>query len=188
MKKEKSALAVLLLVLLIGSFMSCKKKENTITNPPDQNDSELITTFKLSFVDSAGIDPNMEFLFRDIDGPGGNAPSDFDTLILGSDKTYFVTLTLLNESVSPSIDITSEILAEANEHLFCFNPTIGGDLSITRTDTDGTYELGITSKWRTLSTSDGLVLIKLKHQPGIKNGQCEPGETDVELEFQTKIQ
>ncbi len=188
MKKGKLSIVVLVLAILMGSVFSCKKKENPITNPPDQNDAELITTFKLSFIDSAGIDPNMEFVFRDIDGPGGNAPSDFDTLVLGSNKTYFVTLTLLNESVSPSIDITSEILAEANEHLFCFSPAIGGNLSITRTDTDGTYELGITSKWRTLSTSDGLVLIKLKHQPGIKNGLCEPGETDVELEFQTKIQ
>ncbi len=167
----------------------CKKDQvEPVTNPPAQNDEELITTFKMTFVDSAGIEADKVFLFRDVDGPGGNPPSQFDTIRISNNKTYLVALELLNESLIPTDDITAEILAEAQEHLFCFDPTLGANLMIQRTDSDGTYEIGLASKWKTISTSNDQVLIKLKHQPGVKNGQCDPGETDIELNFQVEIQ
>jgi len=73
------------------------------------------------------------------------------------------------------------------DHLFCFTPS-GANVSITRTDSDGVYELGLQSQWITGAASDGTTQIVLKHQPGIKDGSCSPGETDIELNFNTKIQ
>lgn len=178
-----------LLMILSVSLVSCKKKEvDPVDNPPVQNDEELITTMKLTFIDSAGIEPNKEFIFRDVDGPGGAAPTDFDTLFLTNNKIYKVKLTLLNEAVVPAENISDEVLNEADEHLFCFEPNLSGNLIVVRTDSDGTYELGLSSVWTTLSVSNGSILIKLKHQPGVKNGQCDPGETDIELNFPVKIQ
>jgi hypothetical protein len=184
MKKIK---LLALLVLLLAN--SCKKdKIDPVTTPPAQNEEELITTMKLTFTDSSGVDPIMEFYFKDVDGPGGNAPSLFDTIRLNNNKTYLVSLELFNESVSPAENISDEVLAEADEHLFCFTPSINGNLNIQRTDSDGVYEIGLSSKWKTLNTSNGSVLIKLKHQPGVKNGLCDVGETDIELDFQVEIQ
>ena len=87
-------------------------------------------------------------------------------------------------------DITDEIKAEANDHLLCFAPmhllnVIA--LNITRIDKDGNgLELGLKSNWKNLVQLDGAVKISLKHQPGIKNGSCDIGETDVELLFPFK--
>jgi hypothetical protein len=177
------------LIIATGlSLMSCKKKEVKVESPPTQNEEELITTMKLTFIDTTGVQTNKEFVFRDTDGPGGNAPSAFDTIFLSSNYVYKMQITLLNESVSPADNISDEVLAEAVDHLFCLTPTSTVNLSILRTDSDGTFELGLSSKWTTQTSSTGNVLIVLKHQPGIKNGQCDPGETDIELNFPIVIQ
>jgi hypothetical protein len=186
MKNTKFLFIAITAVLMA---FSCKKdKIDPVDNPPTQNEEELITTMKLTFIDSSGIDPTKEFYFKDADGPGGNPPSQFDTIRIEPNKTYWVSLELFNESVSPAENITSEVLAEAIEHLFCFTSNMSGNLSIVRTDSDGTYEIGLASKWETTSASNGSVVIKLKHQPGIKNGSCDVGETDIELSFVVEIQ
>jgi hypothetical protein len=185
----KNKILLVVTIFVLASSFSCKKdKPEPVSNPPTQNEEELITTMQLTFVDSSGVEPDKVFSFQDIDGPGGNSPTLFDTIQLNSNKTYFVSLVLLNESVSPVENISDEVLTEGDEHLFCFEPSIGGNLIITRTDSDGTYEIGLSSKWKTISVSNGTVLIKLKHQPGIKNGLCDVGETDIELDFKVEIQ
>jgi hypothetical protein len=180
---------IIFAILIVAINFSCKKdKPVQVANPPVQNEEELITTMKLTFLDSSGVNPSMTFIFQDIDGPGGNLPTLFDTIRLNLSKTYFVSLELLNESVSPAENISDEVLAEGAQHLFCFETAIGGNLLINRTDSDGTYEIGLSSKWTTMNVSNGSVLIKLKHQPGIKNGLCDVGETDIELDFKVEIQ
>ena len=87
----------------------------------------------------------------------------------------------------PADTISNEVLAEGDEHLFCFDP-IDANISITRTDSDGTFEIGLTSDWITGNYSNGLVTITLKHQPGVKDGTCSPGDTDVEIQFPIIIQ
>ncbi len=175
--------------IILFSILACKKDElNPISNPPNQNEEELITTMKLTFVDSAGALSDQTFYFQDIDGPGGNAPSQFDTIRIQPNRTYLVTIELLNESLSPASNISDEVLEEAGDHLFCFDPLINNNLTIVRTDSDGTYEVGLSSKWTTFASSSGMIKIRLKHQPGIKNGSCDVGETDIELDFQLEIE
>ena len=175
-------------ILLLLVFAACKKEKNPITAPPAPViEEELITTLKITFTDTSGVNPDVIAIFRDLDGPGGNAPTTFDTIRLKRMSTYFATIQVLNESVNPVEDITAEIWEEKASHLFCFAAT-GVSISILRTDTDGVYEVGINSRWTTGSATSGSTMITLKHQPGIKNGSCNVGETDIEVNFPTVVE
>ena len=66
--------------------------------------------------------------------------------------------------------------------MFCFD-VVDAHVNINRTDTDGTFEIGLQSEWVTTTASTGTVTVSLKHQPGIKDGTCDPGDTDVEIQF-----
>jgi hypothetical protein len=141
---------------------------------------------RLYFTDAAGIEPSFEATFSDPDGTGGNAPTIHDNIILQSSTTYHVSILLLDETQTPADTISNEVIEEAADHLFCFNVS-GIDISIVKTDSDGIYPLGIQSDWTTGMAGMGSVIVTLKHQPGIKNGTCDPGETDVEVSFQFVI-
>lgn len=181
---------IMLLSILSIALVACKKeKKKEVENPTNPNQEELITTFKIVFVDANGVLPNVEAQFVDVDGPGGNNPSAFDTIRLVANATYNASITLLNESVIPAEDITLEVEEEGVDHLFCFDLTNGLNAVITRTDLDANnLPIGITSQWVLGNASTGTATIRLRHQPGVKTGQCDPGETDIELNFHTEIQ
>jgi len=175
------------LFLLIGLLAACKKDDDGASTPPDNsNEGELITTLSLTFVDTGGTHPNVTATFRDSDGGGGNTPTQFDTIRLADSTTYSVTILLLNESRTPADTISNEVLDEGDEHLFCFSPS-GINLTVVNSDSDGTFGIGLQSTWTTTNASNGTVQIELKHQPGIKDGTCAPGETDVQVNFVTEI-
>ena len=182
----KKQILVFSSIVLLG-LAACKKDEVVIETPPVVNEEELITTFKVTFIDTAGIQGNYTATFRDIDGPGGIAPTTFDTIKLKANTVYSATIEFLNESVSPVDTITYEILEEAVDHLICFNPS-NINATILRTDSDGTYQIGLQSLWTLAGISSGNVVISLKHQPGIKNGTCDLGDTDIELNFVVKVE
>lgn len=184
-KSFKILSAIALMSLLTGLiFISgCKKKTTT---PPDPNEEELITTVRLNFVDSAGVKPSITVMYKDLDGDGGNAPSVWDSIKLSSNTTYNMTIFLLNESVTPADTISNEVQAEAAEHLFCFETT-GVPMQIVRMDTDGTYEVGLFSKWTTTIVGTGQAQVILKHQPDVKNGSCSLGSTDLDISFPLQV-
>jgi len=180
---------LIIATLLTFGLAACKKdKKDNVTTPAPVNEEELITTFRIQFTDAEGLQPTVTAEFADLDGPGGNAPIAFDSIRLQANTTYNASITLLNESVNPVEDITLEVHEEGHDHLFCFDPASGLNVGITRTDSDGTYQIGILSQWITGAISTGEITIRLKHQPGVKDGSCDPGETDIELTFQTFIQ
>jgi hypothetical protein len=169
-------------------LVSCGKDSDDPETPPATvNEEELITTVTLEFTDPLGIHPTVFATFRDTDGPGGAEPSQFDTIQLVPSVLYNAHIVLLNESVDPAEDITAEVEEEAVDHLFCYTPE-GVDVDIVRTDSDGTYEIGITTAWQTNGAGSGSVKVVLKHQPGIKDGSCAPGETDIEIDFPVVIE
>lgn len=178
------------LVALGFITVSCKKdKKDDVPTPTNPNEEELITSFYITFEDANGVLPDVTAAFVDIDGPGGNAPTTFDTIRLVNNTTYNATITLLNESVSPADDITVEVQAEGVDHLFCFDVTNGLNLSIAKTDLDANnLPIGLSSQWITTGASTGTTTIRLKHQPGIKTGDCALGDTDIELVFETEVQ
>lgn len=170
------------------SIQSCKKDEDEVTTPaPPANESEVITTLRITFTDSANTADVRTAEFRDPDGPGGVAYDRFDTIRLDSNRTYFAEILLLDETASPVDTVSNEVLDEADEHLFCFTPS-GISASVTVTDRDGNnLPIGLQSTWITTSAGSGTMNVTLHHQPGIKNGDCALGETDVEVLFVVEI-
>lgn len=179
----------LLTIIIATSLFTACKKDPVVTPPPPTNQEEVLTTIKLTFVDSSGTSPNVTAIFRDPDGDGGNAYTQWDTINLLQNKTYLTSILILNETASPIDTISNEILEEANDHLFIFTPT-GANLNIQITDLDTntpSLPLGLQSKWKTGPVSIGTTRVVLKHQPNVKNGTTELGTTDLDVLFQTKI-
>lgn len=187
--KNFSMLAVALMVVFT---VGCKKDDDTPSPTPNgggghSHEEEVITTLILSFTDTAGVQPSVQVAFRDPDGDGGNAPTQHDTIRLVANTYYNATIQLLNEAESPAEDITLEVQNEDDEHLFCYAPS-NTNVSVVRTDSDGTYEVGIMSRWFTGAMATGETTVTLKHQPGVKDGTCAPGDTDIEVTFVTEVQ
>lgn len=174
--------AILLAATLL--VVACKKDDNSVTDPNHDHDheEELITTVELNFVGPNEAEVISKFSFSDVDGEGGDAPI-IDTIRLNAGAYYSLDISFLDESQSPAEDITEEIKEEDDEHLVCLSSTVSS-LSFEKMDTDGTHPIGLSSKWtHTGNAGSGTVTITLKHQPGVKDGTCAPGETDVEVIF-----
>ncbi len=154
--------------------------------PPPPDSEEVITMVQLSFRDSATGAVADTVVFNDPDGAGGLAPVRFDSVILDAGKVYLADFAVKNTSSGKAVDITPEVEKEKAEHIICYTPQ-GAQLLVLHTDTDGTYPVGLKSKWITGNAGRGKITVSLKHQPGSKNGTCDPGETDVEVEFPVRI-
>lgn len=187
--KTKSTVKQLLVATALSLLIAgCKKDKDQIELPqPILNSPELITSLALKFTDSSATGTVIMAEFRDPDGPGGNLASKFDTIKLKPNKTYFLDVIVLDETKNPIDTVSKEILKEKNDHQFFFTHT-GVNISTSYLDSDDKgYPVGLRSKWRTKEAGTGTSKIVLKHQVGIKNGTEAPGETDIEVSFQTRV-
>lgn len=148
------------------------------------NEEEMINQVQLN-VNSNGSTQVVKWV--DEDGDGGNDPILPDTLYLNLDSSYSVMLEFSHIHDRTTKSINPEIKDESNDHLVCFTPTHTEKviaIEVTPEDTDGNnLPLGLLSTWKAISPITTTMNIALKHQPGIKNGQCDLGETDVAVEF-----
>lgn len=162
-------------IALAAMFFSCDKKED-----PEPDENELITTIKLVLSDGT---KTKTFLWKDLDGDGGKAPViTADTLAVKTTYTY--ALTFLDESKTPVQDITAEIREKANEHLVVFTPNPANLLTVNITDKDSkNLPLGLAGTIKTDSSKTGALKIRLRHQPGTKDGSAVPGSDDANLDF-----
>lgn len=188
MKKQSNKLMFYALITGL-TLVACKKDDDLVTVPPPvQNEPEVITTMTLKFIDSANVSDVRYATFRDPDGDGGLSYDIFDTIKLAPNKTWITSILLLNQTVSPADTISNEVLEEGVDHLFCFSP-IGNSATVIKTDLDAnSLPIGLQSKWKTTAAGNGTIQIELRHQPGIKTGSCTPGNTDISVNFITKIQ
>lgn len=167
---------------------SCKKEDN------EENEEEVITTMQLTFVPVGG-GATVMYKFDDPDGPGGAAPTQ-DQIVLQTNKTYNVTLQLLNKTVNPAADITAEVAAEAQAHRFYYQPSVGSNISISGLNNDAAgTPLGITSTWTTGAAATGNVKVTLRHYPGNPPNKAvaddvnsSKSSTDIEVDFSTRVQ
>ena len=163
--------------------LSCSKDEDE-----PLNEEELITTLRVTMTES-GATGSQVFTFRDVDGPGGQNPTAFDSIIVNANRNYSVALQFLNESVSPAEDITTEVVAEANDHQVFFE-SAGVVINVLNQNLDGVgLPLGTTSTWNAGAAGTGRMKITLKHKPGAKaaGDPVSKGETDVEVEFNVRL-
>lgn len=186
MKTKKNHLLLLgTQLLLLGAFtVGCKKDKQHAKDPNHNDDHDVTTTLEVTFQKSG--EPTFKVKFKDIDGPGGNPPTA-DTIKLKATSEYLVSLAVLNESVNPTEDLTPEIINEKDDHLFVFKHE-GINITTTIVDKDSkNLPFGLFSRWETKETGTGTSTITLKHQPGIKDGQANKGETDMEAVFPIRI-
>ncbi len=178
--------------LLLGAsamlLTSCEKDKDE-----EENEEEVITTMQLTFVPVGG-GSTVTYKFDDPDGPGGNAPIK-DQITLAPNKTYNVSVQLLNKTVSPVEDITIEVAAEGGSHRFYYQPS-GGTITVSGLNNDATgLPLGITSIWTTGVASTGTMKVVLRHYPGNPPGKAagdlvndSKSSTDIEVDFNTSVQ
>lgn len=181
--------SLLVFTALLTFWSGCKKDKNQVKLPQAiLNSPELITSMVLQFTDSSNTSTVIKAEYRDSDGPGGNSATKFDTIKLASNKTYLVKLILLDEAKNPIDTVSNEIWEERNDHQFFFtHATINFTTYYLDIDSNG-YPVGLSTKWRTKSVGTGTSRVVLKHQVGVKNGTAAPGETDIDVLFQSKIQ
>ncbi|MFM2338753.1 MAG: hypothetical protein RL115_1946 [Bacteroidota bacterium] len=183
MKKSLSKIALAL--LMVGTLLSgCEK------DAEEPNEEELITTVRLTFTEVGGAGTVSTFTFKDLDGEGGAAPSVFNDIVLAPSKSYNMSIALLNESVSPVEDITTEVSNEGNDHQIYY-VTSGANVTISNLNNDAAgLPLGLTSTWTTGTASTGNVTITLKHKPGVKaaGDAITKGDTDIQLAWPTRVQ
>lgn len=173
----------LLLVVVVFAW-SCK----TSVEPLEEN--ELITTVKMNFENGGVV---KTFSFKDPDGDGGASPT-IDKIVLDKSKTYNLSLEFFDESKSPVLNITDEILDAADEHLVAFTltPNTLGKYTYSDKDKNG-FNIGLKGTFETLATAgSGKLKVQLRHQPPIngmisKNGTIIPGSDDVNIDFDIEI-
>lgn len=170
------------LVACAAGLMSCQD------DPEPVLEEEVITTLIVTLTPS-GSDESIELKFYDADGDGSIAPVITPANAqLSSNTLYAASITLFNESSSPKENMTEEIVEEADHHLFCFEVE-ALPLSVTITDKDANdLPIGLASVWQTSSeVGEGAVTVRLKHQPNVKTGACDLGETDIQVRFPISI-
>jgi hypothetical protein len=182
---KKTLYFFLLALTSITLFTSCDPEE-----AEEVNEEELITTVIYTLTPQGGGNA-VVLKFTDKDGAGGTAPTiQGGTLDLG--KTYNGTVTLLNEAATPSVDITTEVAAEAVDHQFFYSTTTA---TITYDDKDGkNLPIGIKTLLKPSKASTGNVKITLRHKPnksatGVKEGDITNagGETDIEVNLPLEV-
>lgn len=186
---KKKWLPITLGILLTGGVLSgCKKDKD------EENPEELITTIVLTFTQPGSATP-LVYTYDDPDGPGGANPTVND-IVLAPNKTYNVSISLLNRSVNPPENITEEVEEENKAHRFYFEPSAGSNLTVSDLDTDDDgLPLGLNSTWTTTTAATGTIKITLRHYPSdppnkAANDPVNSGKsgTDADPVFNVKIQ
>lgn len=170
------------LFIIIGAvallFGSCDKAED----PHAGHNHAVITTVRMNFTDQSNQN-TFTVEYSDPDGVGGNDPI-IDTIFLDSNHVYSVSVEFWNESVNPAEEITPAIEVTGFEHIICYEALNNLMVAFNITDQDSNGQpLGLTSEWTVTTADDGDFKLNLRHQAGVKDGTCTPGESDVEVTF-----
>jgi hypothetical protein len=183
----KKHLLFLLLLPLAVCITSCDPDE------VEDEEEELITTLIYTLTPDGGGDV-ATLTFRDLDGDGGAAGT---TVVsdLAANTTYSGVIEVLNESETPTEDITEEVSDEDDEHQFFFSST--DDLiTVAYSDADGDGNpLGVLTSVTTGAAGSTDFTVTLRHEPakdaeGVSDGDISNagGETDIEVTFSVDIQ
>lgn len=182
--------------LLIGilSFSACSDDDA----PPAENEEEVIDQVTLIFTPTGGAP-----LSYSAEGAGG-VNFTIPTIMLDANTDYSLAIEVRNTAEGENI--TEEIEAEAEEHMFFFGWTDGlfaspaGDGNIGATSRDDAVNyadedangqpLGLSTTWTTANAATGEFRLILKHQPGIKTATStsNDGESDIDMVWDIEIQ
>ncbi|MBC7922311.1 MAG: type 1 periplasmic binding fold superfamily protein, partial [Ferruginibacter sp.] len=168
-------------VFAVALISGCKNDD-----PDPVNEEELITTVRLTFTATTGGSP-VVVEWKDADGDGSGAPVA-GSATLSANRTYAMTVQILNESVTPAENITEEIEEEDEDHQFFFTKPAALNLTVTYADADADGKpIGLTNAVTTGAASSGTLQVTLRHllnKSGANVSAGNPanagGETDIE--------
>lgn len=186
---KKRAFSLLILIVGVGVLVQCKRADDV--EPTDEN--ELITTLKLSFSEVGNSASPQVFIFRDVDGEGGNPPSSFDKVVLKPGTSYTLRTIVQDESRGSVEDLTTEIASRAEEHLFVYTASPAGLLTYQYGDKDSrNHPIGLMGTATTGAAGKGKLRVRLRHQPPVggvvvKDGTVGPGSDDINLDFDLEV-
>lgn len=152
------------------------------------NEEELITTVITTLTSG---NQTITLTSKDLDGNGPNPPVVTTSGDLMVNTNYTGSIQFLNESVSPSIDITKEIKEEGLEHQIFYQAAASiGAFTYTDADTKG-KPIGLAFTLRTAaSPTTGTITVVLKHEPnksasGVAGGSMTNagGSTDASVTY-----
>ncbi|MBK9399963.1 MAG: hypothetical protein IPN36_03630 [Bacteroidetes bacterium] len=172
-------------ILLLAS--SCKKDKTD--DPAPTNQGELITTVQLIFTDTITGLVVDSATFSDPDGPGGVAPTQ-DSILLQAGRVYSTEVILLDESKNPVENISDEVAAESDVHLFVFTAApASGFLTTTISDIDVNGQpVGLESYLVAGSSATGSYTLELRHFDSAALKQANTSyETDVQVTFGVRL-
>ncbi|MCC6280244.1 MAG: hypothetical protein IT262_06585 [Saprospiraceae bacterium] len=181
MFNSKIALRTLLFSLLATGLMigGCKKDEETV--------QENITRVQVHLTGANGFD--QEFEWSDPDG-GDASNATVETIVIpaSAGTNIHCHLHVYDDTKTPVEDLTEEIEAESDVHLFVFNVT-GANIGVAYDDTDSNgKKVGIESLWTKGAASTGSINIKLYHEPTDKDNLSAPGgEVDFDVDFPVTV-
>lgn len=182
---------------LLIATSACNKEDDPPQPADPVEQPEVFTTIRVTFTDTepiGGVYETFELLHQDIDGAGGNDPV-ITADVIPAGRYYNVSINLKNESVSPAVDLTSQIQSKATQHQFFFQPT-GLAMTILNLDLDANGKpFGSNFNVHTLAASEGQLKITLRHDPdkdaeGVEAGDITNagGTTDLEVEIPVVLQ
>jgi hypothetical protein len=181
------SLNIKLFIALFGAFalLSCEKADPVIPN-----EEELITTMIYTMTPASGGDA-VTFVFRDLDGEGGNPP-EVTTEALAINTTYNGVIQLLNELETPPFNISNEVEQEGDSHQLFYNleGLIEATIGYEDEDINGN-PIGLKTSVSTMNGSKGSLTIILRHEPQKPNNGSPTdagGETDIEVTFEIRIE
>jgi len=181
---KKSLLLLLPAALLLGS---CNKDEQNVA---PTGDNEAITTATLTLTSQTTPVQTVTATVENL-----NTSADFSkaALLLRPNTTYTGTITLLDKTKTPTLDVSAAVKKEANEHLVVYTPAPAALLTVTITDKDtnpapGPFPLGLATQIRTAAAGTGTLRVVLRHQPDVKNGTATPGTSDLDITFPVVVQ
>lgn len=171
-------------------------------DPKKEDTPELITQAKLTFTPVGG-GSTVVVTATDPDGEGVQDISVDGPISLDADKSYELSIALINGLADPSdaeYNITAEVEEESDEHMFFFSwtnnvfadPSGNGNVdnrddAVNYNDEDANgLPLGLSTSWTTAAaTASGTFRVMLKHQPDLKNATStsSTGESDLDIEF-----
>ncbi|GAK93098.1 hypothetical protein JCM19298_1817 [Nonlabens ulvanivorans] len=155
------------------------------------NEEELITTVEYTLTNTVDATNTVVYKSVDADGDGPDAPVFTVTGSLLANSNYMGTIQFLNESESPSENITTEVVEEADEHEVFYLSSIT-DTTISKDDVDANGNpLGVQTTLQTGAVGSGTLTVVLRHEPLKPNDGSlsnAGGETDVQVVFNLQIQ
>lgn len=177
----------ILLIVATVVLNSCNNKSK-VAEPQIVNENEVITTLILDLVDSSDISKKIRLKSRDLN-PGDNLPPTFEISELQDNKTYYGTITLLDESKTPADTISNAVAEEKEDHQFVYSTNnLGFTVTYSNTDIDAKgYYVGLRPiiKTKNISGQNVNLQVILYHLPGIKKASTEENAKNGSADIQT---